>query len=327
MSTGPNRGASEPTPGGTSPPLEASDSADRWVVRRANEVITPLVQRLGRGYLGGQDLGDAMAVAERLDRAGQPTTIGYWDSGSESIRDIGNEYLAAVSAIAASGLDCYLSAKPPALGFDQALTREIGALARRFHLRVHLDSHGADAVDPSCAMVDFLLEALPPELVSTTLPGRWARSLSDADFAVSRAIAVRVVKGQWPDPGDPERDMSAGFLEVVDRLAGRASHVAVATHDVDLAVEAIRRLRAAGTSHGVEVLLGAPSRPLTTWAVEHGVAVRTYVPYGPGYVPHALRYLRHHPGITVRMARDLIAVALAAVPRPSKLGQSRRGDR
>ena len=91
------------------------------------------------------------------------------------------------------------------------------------------------------------------------IPGRWLRSLDDADWAVERGVRVRVVKGQWPDPAAPDRDLRQGFLEVIDRLAGRARHVGVASHDVPTAAEAIRRLRAAGTSCELELLLSLPT--------------------------------------------------------------------
>lgn len=77
--------------------------------------------------------------------------------------------------------------------------------------------------------------------IGVALPARWGRSLEDADAAVAGGLAVRVVKGEWPDP-DRDLDPRRAYLELIDRLAGRARHVGVATHDRELAREAFARL-------------------------------------------------------------------------------------
>jgi len=142
--------------------------------------------------------------------------------------------------------------------------------------------------------------------LSYTLPGRWRRSLDDAQWAIDRQLVVRVVKGQWADPDDPGRDLRAGFLEVIDRLAGRANHVAVASHDVPLAAEALRRLQAAGTSCELELLYGLPMRKSLALADSLGVGVHVYIPYGKAYLPYALSRLRGNPRIAWWLLRDLL---------------------
>jgi proline dehydrogenase len=123
---------------------------------------------------------------------------------------------------------------------------------------------------------------------------------------VDRGLAVRVVKGQWPDPADPHRDPRAGLLEVVDRLAGRGRHVRVASHDVPLAAEAVRRLRRAGTPCELELLYGMPLTRSLRWADASGVPVRIYVPYGRGYTPYAVAQLRRNPRLLWRLLRELV---------------------
>ena len=124
--------------------------------------------------------------------------------------------------------------------------------------------------------------------------------------ALTGGLAVRVVKGQWGDPNDPRRDMRAGFLEVVDRLAGGTAPVAVATHDVPLAAAVLQRLAAAGTSHSLELLFGLPRRAALELARARGVAVRVYVPYGAAYLPYALGRLRQNPRIAWWLLKDLV---------------------
>jgi proline dehydrogenase len=119
---------------------------------------------------------------------------------------------------------------------------------------------------------------------------------------------VRVVKGQWEDPDNPKLDMRRGFLEVIDELAGKAVHVAVATHDPPLAREAVRRLKKAGTSCELELIYGLPMNAVMQVATEHQLPVRLYVPYGKSYMPYALSHLRKNPRVVWWFVRDTLAV-------------------
>src|SRR5207237_6708266 len=128
-----------------------------------------------------------------------------------------------------------------------------------------------------------LVESLEGDL-GTTLPSRWRRSDRDAERALELGLRIRLVKGQWE--GEEDREPREGFLALADRLAGRARHVAVATHDRALAAEALRRLGA--TPGELEQLYGLPLAP---------PGARVYVPYGRGYLPYAVRQGRRHPRI------------------------------
>jgi len=275
--------------------------------RTVSACLLPLMQRAGRAYVGGETVEDALSVAGRLATERFPSTLGLWDTPEETARRVADEYLVAIERLAASGLDSYVSLKPPALRFDCRLATELATAAHARDVPLHFDSHGPEVADPSNAMLETMLRQLSCDHLSTTLPGRWARSLSDADWAVERGLKVRVVKGQWPDPADPDRDMRAGFLEVIDRLAGRARHVRVASHDVPLAAEAVARLRGAATSCELELLFGLPMTRSLRWASENGVGVRIYVPYGKGYIPHAVSQLRRNPRFVWWIIKDFLA--------------------
>ena len=132
---------------------------------------------------------------------------------------------------------------------------------------------------------------------------------------------MRVVKGQWADPDPPEVDLREGFLRVIDRLAGRASQVRVATHDPPLAHTALSLLRVAGTPCELELLFGLPARQVIQEADVAGVPVRCYVPYGQAWLPYSISQARRNPRILWWMFRD----ALAGGPlRPAAVGSRER---
>ncbi len=293
---------------GTAPP--AAGHARRHlraaVARAASAVLLPMAQRVARDRIGGHTVADAISVARRLDGEGRPCTLGFWDTPDYSRQQVLATYIEAIGALTAADLDATLSIKPPAIGFEPRLSADLARAAAERGIGLHCDSHGTEAADASCAMIEAMLGILPADRLGTTLPGRWRRSLADADWAVERGLAVRVVKGQWPDPGDPGRDLGRGCLEVIDRLAGRARLVAVATHEVALLAAAIGRLRAAGTACRAELIHGAPTGAALDWAAHNGVDVRIYVPFGKGFLPNVIGMLRRDPRLALRIAKGLL---------------------
>jgi proline dehydrogenase len=149
--------------------------------------------------------------------------------------------------------------------------------------------------------------ALPSHAsLGCTIPGRWLRSPDDASRAADWKLRVRVVKGQWADPAQPEMDMRRGFLDVIDRLRGRTTCVAVASHDVPLAREALTRLLDAWTPCELELLHGLPHHASLRMATQLGVPVRFYVPHGKAWLPYALSQAKKNPHIIRWFARDLL---------------------
>lgn len=273
-------------------------------LRVAAKCLLPIARRAARSYIAGERLDDAVRVASRLTQRGLGVCLGYWDAEGELSRLVADEYLAGIDALVGHE-HAYLSIKMPAIKFSQELLTEVVEHATRHKVRLHFDSHGTDAAEKSRVLVDQLLES-GAEL-SYTLPGRWARSIDDAAWAAERQMVVRVVKGQWADPLDPTRDLRQGFLNVIDALAGRARHVAVASHDVPLVAEAVDRLRRTGTSCEMELLYGLPMRESLRLADRLALGVHVYVPYGKSYLPYAMSRLGSNPRMAWWLLRDFFA--------------------
>jgi proline dehydrogenase len=274
--------------------------------RAASKFLTPLAARAARAYIAGPELGDAVRLSQQLAERGFSATVGFWDGLGDSPRDVADHYLAALDTITDAKLEAYLSIKFPALGSSNVLLEEVFARARRNRVRVHFDSLGPETADEAWAAIAAAAGDASLEL-SCSLPGRWRRSLDDAEQAIARGVVVRVVKGQWPDLDCPELDMRQGFLQVIDRLAGRARHVAVASHDVELASEALRRLKAAGTSCELELLYGLPQRRSLRFAGRENMPVRFYVPYGKAYLPYCLGQIQRQPRLLFWLLRDSLS--------------------
>jgi len=257
----------------------------------------------GKAYIAGPELDDAMSTCRRLSGLGFGGTICFWNVESDSPKRIVDANTSALAALAGEKLDCYLSIKLPPLKYDWALLNEVLEQARHANTLVHFDSLEPEAADRTYSMIAQAARSYPH--LGCTLPGRWARSLSDADLAVDLGLHVRVVKGQWPDPQHLDLDPRQGYLNVIDRLAGRARFVAVATHDPELARNALERLRRAGTPCSLELLYGLPVKPALKVAKDLDVPVRIYVPFGHGWLPYSLTQARRNPRVFWWVLRDL----------------------
>lgn len=279
-------------------------SLARKAFSSAKNAAVQIIKRAGKAYIAGDTVADAVRVQQHCQSTNVGSTIGFWDTEAINERDVANEYLAALDAIATQPTGNYLSAKLPALRFKKELVDEVAQRAVAVGRRLHFDSHGPEVVDRKKEIVDDLVRRYSALDVGFTLPGRWRRSLTDANWVCERGLFVRVVKGQWPDMEDPHRDLREGYLEVICALAGRARAVAVATHDPWLAERAIQTLRAAGTPCELELLYGLPMNASRRLAAKLDVPIRVYIPYGEGYAPYALSHLKRNPKVLWWMLRD-----------------------
>jgi proline dehydrogenase len=264
--------------------------------------LGPIRRRRALAYRAGT-LDQAVEVCRRLAGEGIASVIGYSASMGEPSRAVADSYLAAFDRLSAEDLDCYVSVKLSGMGFDPDLFAELVAAAERSGRRLHVDALWPGTADPTMALLEAEPRAGP---LGATLPGRWRRSLEDGPRLIELGCALRVVKGHWSDDAGGNAEPSSGFLDVVDRLAGYQGGVAVATHDVQLLAESLRRLVLSGTPCEAELLFGMPFGGPATVARNLGVPIRVYVPYGDTWAPYSLSDLRTHPRAMWWLIQDLL---------------------
>jgi len=263
------------------------------------------VNRASLSYVAGLTLAEAAKTDTLVRQKGYQTTLAYWNADDDSAEDVVSQYMLAMDSIVDSGSGSYLSIKAPAFQFDSSLFSRLLDHASNRNVGLHFDSLAHDTADRT---LELLSEASSTANVSVgcSLPGSWQRSLDDADFAIEQNIVARVVKGQWPDPKNPGNDPVAGFLKIVDRLAGRVPLVRVATHDPDLAQAAIARLRSSGTDCEMELLYGLPVARILPVVRQAGIKTRMYIPYGHAWVPYCLDQVMRRPAVLGWILKDAV---------------------
>ncbi len=265
-----------------------------------------VVAQLARRYVAGPEASDAVRVCRWAAGHGWGSTICPWDGPDDAPETVAASYELALRTIRNEALDCYLSIKAPALRYSFETLRRLLDAAEECGVRVHFDALGPESAAPTFALIERAIGV--HRNLGCTLPSRWRRSLQDVAVILDWGIPVRVVKGQWPDPQEPDLDPRAGFLDLIDMLAGRAAPVAVATHDAALAKEALSRLLQSGTPCQLEQLFGLPVRDASV-ATPLGVGVRIYVAYGQAWLPYCLSQARRRPMILAWAVKDGLLAA------------------
>ncbi len=266
------------------------------------KILSKATQRIAPAYIAGTEVEDAIGVCRQIDRDGLLSTICPWDGPHDSVDLVTSSYRKALDAIRVEKFDCYLSIKVPSIKYDFDRLRELLDLASEHHTRIHFDSLGPDTASPSFALLEKAVNIY--KNIGCTLPSRWKRSSVDAERAIELGAAVRVVKGQWPDPDQPDGDSRARYLDLIDVLAGRVRMVAVASHDAALARKSLIRLKKSGTPCELEQLFGLPLR-IESVAKPLGINLRMYIPYGYAYLPYALSEIKRRPIILAWLLKDL----------------------
>ena len=272
---------------------------------RYRTLLKKMAYRLGRICpIKPQDITEGTELCRMLQERNLFTTLGKLSKSGDDPAEVVRDYLLASNALPSlpAGDSFYLSVKPPALNFDLGHAEAIATAALLDGHGVHFDSHKFDQADATLQLLaDVLQKNLPAKETrrswnfSLSLPSRWKRSVADARWAAEKGLRVRVVKGDFAGAPADELDPARGFLDLVDRLAGKAPALALATHDCLLARDAIDRCRKAGAPVQLELFFGRPASGILALAREKEVPVGFYVPYGDTLLVYVIRDLLTNP--------------------------------
>jgi proline dehydrogenase len=282
-------------------------------------VPRPLMWRMASRYVAGEHLEDALTMLRALAARGHP---GILDILGEDVEDeaaaraVVATYRRASEAVAADGLDAYVSAKPTHVGLrlSEPLALELyGELARETaqrgqFLRVEMEDH--TTTDATLR----IFEALRSEHdnVGIVLQSRLLRTPDDIERLLAggaEGLNVRMVKGIYLEPAEiahtepaPIRD---AFVAQCRTLLERGAYVSFATHDGPMAEQLLADVRALGLGpdrYEFQVLLGVQRHLWDLWR-DAGHPVRVYVPYGPEWRAYSQRRLRKNPEILKHVMR------------------------
>jgi proline dehydrogenase len=324
---------------------------DLWqqtMIRLArSERVTALMQRHGGAtalarrfvVVGGPEA--AVAAARRLrDGRGISASLSYlgeYVSDPALIDRTVEASLAVSQLLGAAGLDVQVSVDPTAIGQlaspdlcsanAERIARSVAVQPVAGRNFLMLDMEDLSLVEPTLRLQrDLLDQGLP---VAVTLQARLRRTEGDLESVLTRAPAVRLVKGAFPR--GPEHDhpgkaaiersylsLARTMLSPPARQAGL--HPVFATHDDGLIGRVAELARGMGVQqdgYEFEFLYGAHREGERRLRAE-GYAVRLYVAFGVAWWPYAVRRVGEHPRNALLLGRSLVRRGRtgSATPRP-----------
>ncbi len=290
---------------------------DRAIVRVLPAVPRPVVKRLSRRYIAGEELSDACRVVKQLNEAGKMATLdvlGEEVTTREEALALVEAYRDVFETVRREGLDSNVSVKPTGLGLsiDTGCCREhLADLVRCAEERsnfVRIDMEDASTTSDTLAVYRSLrAEGLTS--VGVVLQARLRRTLDDISALDDLRPNVRVCKGIYLEPPDiayqGAQAIRENFVEAVDELLEAGAYVAVATHDswvIERAKELLEKHGKKREEYEFQMLLGIREQ-LGDQLVREGHRLRVYVPFGRRWYEYSVRRLQENPAMATAIAK------------------------
>ena len=293
-------------------------SHDR-LLRRFSE-RSRLGRRLSSRFVAGMEIGDALRVAEAINKQGMAVSL---DSLGESVtteaeaRAAAEIYHRLLDAIAEHKLKANISVKltQMGLGLSPALATNIAG-----DLAEHAQATGSflriDMEDSSLtqATLDIVRQIhAKPALrgaIGIVIQAYLYRSQADIEQLLADGIRVRLCKGAYKEPAEvafPRKaDVDANYVRLTGLLLASPVYHGLATHDEAMIAAAKSYITEHGIDRGCfefQMLFGV-RRDLQRKLSSEGYNVRVYLPFGSDWYPYFMRRLAERPANVLFLAKN-----------------------
>ena len=284
-------------------------------------VPKPIVGKVARRYVAGENISDAMTAIRALNTEGAMATVDVL--GEEVHKEAKAEaavaqYLELLETIDHEKVDANVSIKPTMLGLkiDKTLGYEnIKTIAERAagldnFLRIDMEDH-------TCT--DATLEIyrrLHAEVghVGVVLQSYLHRTVEDITALLPLKPNIRLCKGIYREPRSVAwkqyETVRANYIYTMEKLIEGGAYVGIATHDAHLVwagMSAVDRLGLDPSQYEFQMLFGVDPE-LRRMILERGHRLRVYVPFGRDWYPYSMRRLRENPTIAHHVTRAMLGM-------------------
>ena len=297
-----------------------------WLSRRRSvgrlATRLPVTRSMVARFVAGETLDQAIGALERLRAAGFATTIdvlGEAVTSADAARAAADEYIVALDALAARGLDRNVSVKLSQMGLglgDDVCRENVARILDRAaelgaFVRIDMEDHAT--TDATLA----LWRDLRPRNTGrgdsgVVIQSALRRSPADIEALIAEHGRIRLCKGAYVEPAavahPAKADVDAAYEELMIRLLREGTFPGLATHDERLIARAVALAKAEGIAPDrfeFQMLYGI-RRDLQDRLVKAGFGVRIYVPYGTQWYPYFMRRLAERPANVAFILRSIL---------------------
>jgi len=262
-----------------------------------------------RRFIAGESVAEAIAAARVLQSRGLSLTLDYLGESVANLAEAERatrEYLVAIDAIIASGIERNISLKLTQLGLDVDKAsavdnlRKILGVAEPAGFFVRIDMENSPYTDVTLEIFETLWQQGYRE-VGVVLQSALYRSEQDLERVIALGGRVRLVKGAYKEPKSvayqKKADVDAAYARMTRRLLDAGSYPAIATHDPAMIALARRHALEGGiaTDRFEFQMLYGIRRDLQSELLASGYRVRLYLPFGREWFPYFMRRLGERP--------------------------------
>jgi proline dehydrogenase len=297
-----------------------------WLSRRRSlgrlATRLPITRSMVARFVAGETLDEALGALDRLRAGGFRTTVdvlGEAVTSADDARAAADDYLQALDALAARGLDRNVSVKLSQMGLElgqevcRANVERILTRAATHEAFVRIDMEDHTATDATLAI---WREVRPVNAghgeSGVVIQAALRRSPDDIDALIGENARVRLCKGAYVEPASvayPDKgDVDAAYATLMERLLQEGNFPGIATHDERLIARAVAFARANGIAperFEFQMLYGV-RRDLQERLVRAGYGVRVYVPFGTQWYPYFMRRLAERPANVAFVVRNIL---------------------
>ena len=280
--------------------------------------------RFGRGmssrFVAGMEIGDALRVAEALNRQGMLVTL---DSLGESVSSeieaqrAAEIYHQLLDSIAASKLNANISVKLTQMGLELApelaerIAESLATHATATANFVRIDMEDSSLTQVTLDIVRRLhARAELRDSIGIVIQAYLYRSQADIEHLLADGIRVRLCKGAYKEPPEvafpAKADVDRNYIALSKMLLASPIYHGLATHDEAM----VAPIKAFATEHGIaparfefQMLYGV-RRDLQRSLVREGYNERVYVPFGREWYPYFMRRLAERPANVLFLAKN-----------------------
>ena len=289
--------------------------------RRAVESL-PVTRSVVDRFVAGRTTADAVDASAALVAQGRLITI---DVLGEDITDLAGAratrdgYLALLEGLSDAGcaVGADVSVKLSALGqaldsgddIAAAHAHEICAAADRVGATVTLDMEDHTTTESTLGIGRSLRAEFP--WVGNVLQTNLLRTPGDIAALAESGTRIRVVKGAYREPASVglarKADVDRAYERAIDALMASSCYPMIATHDEAMLDRATARADEAGRGAGdweTQMLYGVRT-DLQQRAVDAGLRMRVYLPFGTDWYGYFMRRLAERPANVAFFVRAL----------------------